>query len=771
MRRIFISLLVLFGLLIHHSCFANKSHIKDSILQVLPYQINTEKAHLYHLIAKSEQIPDSIKKYAQKSLYWSKKTKDTLNIGEAYKSIGASYHLASSYQNALAYYDSALVFLSPDIQSNTIARTYSNKCGIFIKFRSLDSAIYNNEKCKEFAARSNDIELDQIYFKRKANILSLQGKHKKSINTLRQLLQTHELSISSQILNSMDIGVNYFNLGMTDSALYYYHLVDQMDLKQFPQNEIVLLNNKANVYIFIGDHEKSIKCYLDAIHIADSIDYEYGLTLIKSNLANLYFEWDKFEEAISIYKENLTYLESNAIYRNLSTNYINIGISYNSLNKVDSSLKYLDMAKNICIQTDDQSLLSTVYHNLGRCFFSKNEFSKALEYYSLAIESNKRDKNINTKANIYHDMALSFAETKKFQLSLQYIDSASSIYNRIENTQQSVDVEFSKAFILNKKGQYKEAYKQLYEFIELKDSVYSQEKFKQISELETKYKTAEKESEIQKHLAQIAANELEINLEKNKTLTYGILFTLVAIILLIILIFLLRNKQKHQLVKADMEQQRMELEGRLLRSQMNPHFIFNSLNSIQSYITSNDQYHAEIYLSKFAKLMRTILENSRHAFVSIEQDISNLMIYMELEELRFEGLFKTKIDIDESIDLENTYIPPMLIQPYIENAIIHGLVNANQNKGLLQVKFKILNKHSIKCTIEDNGIGRSKAKELKSRGIKPYKSLGMEVTKERMEVISDINKVHFEEKIFDIKDETNEAKGTRVELIIPFEKD
>ena len=144
---------------------------------------------------------------------------------------------------------------------------------------------------------------------------------------------------------------------------------------------------------------------------------------------------------------------------------------------------------------------------------------------------------------------------------------------------------------------------------------------------------------------------------------------------------------------------------------------------------------------------------------------------MELEELRFEGKFKYQIDFDENIDMENTYIPPMLIQPYIENAIIHGLVNANHSDGQLRIKFEKLNEQSIKCTIEDNGIGREKARELKSRGVKPYKSLGMEVTKERMEVISEINKVRFEEKIFDIKSETGEVIGTKVELSIPFEKD
>lgn len=744
---------------------------KDSILSIVKYQLDSEKSSLYHKITKLESKPDSIRKYAFLALKYAKKENQKERLGDAYKSIGVSHHLASSYQEALAYYDSALIYFNKQNQANAISRTYSNKAGIYIKFYSLDSAIYNIEKCKEYAALSEDRELERIYYKRKANILSLQGKQLESIQVLKDLLANYEMNLNARIIAIKDIGLNYFKMGNIDSALYYYQLAEHSGIEKLPQNRIMLLNNKANAYIFIGDHEKSIKCYLEAIRIADSIDYKYGLTLIKSNLANLYFEWDKFDEAIKIYKESLPYLKSNSIYRNLATNYINIGISYNSLNQLDSSMKYLEMAKEVCLKTDDQALLSTAYHNLGRIYFEKKQFKQALDYYKIALDANKRDQNINTKANIYHDMALSLSEIGQFSRALQLVDSASLTYSKIDNSQQVVDVALSKALILQKMGHYKKATAQLLNYIDLKDSIFSKEKFKQISELETKYKTAEKEAKIQKQNALLAENQLEINQQKNSALTYGMLFTGAAIVALLIFIIFLINRHKHQLIKSKLEQQSNELEGRLLRSQMNPHFIFNSLNSIQSYVTSNDQYQAEIYLSKFAKLMRSILENSRHAFVSLEQDLNNLMIYMELEELRFEGKFKQHIELDENIDLENTYIPPMITQPYIENAIIHGLVNKTDNAGKLLVKFEQKNDLSIKCIIEDNGIGRDKAIDLKSRGVKPYKSLGMQVTKERMEVISELNKVKFEEKITDLRDANGASIGTKVELSIPIEKD
>lgn len=771
MRPIMILLISCFLFLIIDAPFAQLSK-KDSLL-ILESQANSnsEKAKFNLLISKEVRDADSIYKYASLSLAYAQKIMDTPRMAEALKSIGTSYHLSSSFENAIRYYDSALMFFNKEKQANDIARTYSNKCGIYVRYGSLDSAIIYNELSKEYAAYCNDNDLIRIYLKRKANIYSLQGKNQESIDVLKELQLFPDIPMKSKIYNLKDIGANFFDMGMMDSALYYYQHTRELDIYQFPKELITLLNNEANVYIFIGDDENSIKCYLEAIQVADSIDYQYGKALIGSNLANLYFNWNKFEDAIAIYKEHILYLKENSVLTNLAINYINVGISYNSLDQADSSLKYLYLAKEICIETDNQALLSTVYHNLGRAQFAKNNDEASIIFYNKALEANKRERIINTQANIYHDMALSLARNNQNTKALEMADSAKNIYQQIKNSKQSIDIDLTISDILAQTGQYQKAYEKLNTYRIRNDSVFSIEKHKQITELETQYKTAQKESQIQKQHAQIAQNKLQINEEKNKALTYGMLFTIATILLLLIFIFLLRNKQKHQMIKTELEQQQLDIEGRLLRSQMNPHFIFNSLNSIQSYITSNDTFHAETYLSKFANLMRSILENSRHPFISLEQDLTALRIYIELEHLRFEGQFKYHIKVDENIDLENTYLPPMLLQPYIENAIVHGLVSNSDRQGRLTINIQQLNNESIKCTIEDNGIGREKAREIKLRSVKPYKSIGLQVTKERMEVLNELNKVNFEEKYIDLKDENNKAIGTRVELIIPFEKD
>jgi ligand-binding sensor domain-containing protein len=200
----------------------------------------------------------------------------------------------------------------------------------------------------------------------------------------------------------------------------------------------------------------------------------------------------------------------------------------------------------------------------------------------------------------------------------------------------------------------------------------------------------------------------------------------------VFLFFKLRENRikKEQTRQTAINKQIAEIRMIALRGQMNPHFIFNSLNSIQHFITTRDKEEALNYLSKFSRLIRKILENSRENTVSISNELQLLELYIQLEQLRFSNKFDYHIEIDEKIDTENTEIPPLLIQPYIENAIIHGLINKN-DKGDLWLSLE-RNNGLLVCKIEDNGIGRAKAQEIEQGKVSRHKSLGIKVTEERI---------------------------------------
>ncbi|MDZ7743205.1 MAG: histidine kinase [Bacteroidota bacterium] len=209
-----------------------------------------------------------------------------------------------------------------------------------------------------------------------------------------------------------------------------------------------------------------------------------------------------------------------------------------------------------------------------------------------------------------------------------------------------------------------------------------------------------------------------------------------------------------------------DIEQKALQLQMNPHFIFNSLNSIQSFVIKNDTDKAINYLAKFSQLMRLILAHSRETYVPVKDELTALRYYMDIEKLRFDNKFDYDIRVSPKIDDEFMEIPPMLLQPYVENAIIHGLINSSK-KGHIGIHFE-LRDEKIYCSIEDNGIGREKSEILKKQSGFNRKSRGLIITKERLELLSRQQKQKFSVRIIDLKDGEGEARGTRVELEILY---
>ncbi|MCK5839765.1 MAG: histidine kinase, partial [Bacteroidales bacterium] len=227
-------------------------------------------------------------------------------------------------------------------------------------------------------------------------------------------------------------------------------------------------------------------------------------------------------------------------------------------------------------------------------------------------------------------------------------------------------------------------------------------------------------------------------------------------------------RKKHDVEKKVLaiEKQLYDTELQTLRLQMNPHFIFNTLNSIQSYILSSDSYNAVEYLGKFSQLMRLILTNSREPFISLAEEVKALTYYLDIEKLRFDNKFEYSFVIDPAIDEEFMEIPPMLVQPYVENAIIHGLIH-KEGKGNININLK-LDGDLIVWAIEDNGIGREKAMQIKRDSGLQQKSRGMLITMERLKVLNKKNEQIFRVNVIDLKEEKGLPTGTRVELRISY---
>ena len=281
-----------------------------------------------------------------------------------------------------------------------------------------------------------------------------------------------------------------------------------------------------------------------------------------------------------------------------------------------------------------------------------------------------------------------------------------------------------------------------------------------------------------------AANEVNIWNEKPLELTIIIqpawyqrlvfkIFVLLMILVAVLIIIrqrakIIYQKREQKRLITELETQMLQLKQKTLQLQMNPHVIFNTLNSIQQYILNHDVENAVSYLSSFSKLMRRILNNSNERYILLSDEIEAVDLYLQLESMRLGNRFKYVIDVDSEIDVNNTEIAPLIIQPFVENAIIHGLIPKKED-CLLSVRFTKLSEDKLLCVIEDNGVGRKYSEKMKREKGASHKSYGMSVTRRRLETLTKISNDDFSVEIVDLYDDDGNATGTRVNIIISYQ--
>lgn len=230
--------------------------------------------------------------------------------------------------------------------------------------------------------------------------------------------------------------------------------------------------------------------------------------------------------------------------------------------------------------------------------------------------------------------------------------------------------------------------------------------------------------------------------------------------------FRIGSIEKEEKLKTEFNRQLTEMRMEALRAQMNPHFIFNCLNSINRYIIKSDIKTASLYITRFAKLIRLILDNSEHKNVVLTNEIEALKLYIEMEALRFDNKFTFTVQVDENVETDNVEVPPLIIQPYVENAIWHGLLQ-KESGGHLSVAIS-QKQDLLICTISDNGIGRQKAMEYKSKNAPTRKSVGMKLTEERLNILSSAGSYGGTQEIIDLHDKEGNPSGTTVIISIPI---
>lgn len=456
--------------------------------------------------------------------------------------------------------------------------------------------------------------------------------------------------------------------------------------------------------------------------------------------------------------------------------YIALGSLYLQMKDEPKAVDAYTQAKSIAEKTKNSDLLVTVNNLMAKIFRQQKNADKESEIRNSNLSNSTNTKEIATQAQEIGQAYLNTRQMDKalpYLVKMQYQNKAGEIIIPAEVFEKSSDLEstastykmLAEAYLEN--GDSEKALTYLKVFVKIQDSLKAIRK----RELEDALKLS---NQIGKNQQRIGLLEKERNLsersiqilKQDKELREEELYTRNIIIgtLCFLLVFMIFGGL--YILKSSREKRRVNqlLAIKSLRGQMNPHFIFNALNSVNHYISQSDERSANKYLSDFSRLMRSVMETSKHDLISLTDELEILKLYLQLEHARFKENFDYRLQIDPQLDLSEIELPPMIIQPFMENAVWHGL-RYIEGKGLLDINIS----QDIKCllvTITDNGIGRQKSLEIKTKNQKLQNSTGMQNIESRIRIMNDLFHTHIQVDISDAF-ENEENKGTRVKLTIP----
>jgi sensor histidine kinase YesM len=422
--------------------------------------------------------------------------------------------------------------------------------------------------------------------------------------------------------------------------------------------------------------------------------------------------------------------------------------------------------------------------NLGFLYDDLKEYDKALQLIKpFTIFLTNQNRFLVPAANSLMITAKALLGEKKYKDALQDAREAQIHLNKIDGRVMMIANYKLLSDIFSKLNIHDSAYYYLSLHTTLKDSLLNRQFFWRLSSFKKEAEEERKTSQIN-----LLNKDNQIKEQKLKQESFAKKGLIIGILLLFLLgIFIFRNlslKRKNDTLRlqkdlemqqlasekkqAELHQKAVELEMQALRAQMNPHFIFNCLSSINRFIFKNDNKLASDYLTRFSRLIRMVLMHSSKKLIPLEDELEMLRLYLDLERLRFKDAFDYSITTTNIVDAGAIFIPPLLLQPFCENAVWHGLMH-KESKGHLNVIISEViseNEKVLQCVIEDDGVGREKAAEMKSKSAESEKSLGLKITTERLALLNQEKNFSTFYKIEDLLNENNEVAGTRVQLKI-----
>ncbi len=585
--------------------------------------------------------------------------------------------------------------------------------------RALELIIQNDDKENEIRAYSL---LGDINFYSEQYDLSIENYL--NSKSLSDNLNKPELSYNSR----KKLGVAFKLNHDYDKALYYFNLFLNQISEKINKDDVVFVKTQiAETYEQKSEYSLAEQTYLEVLKIEQERNNRQGIILVQDKLAS-----------ISLYQNNAA-----------------------------GAIQYYEESEKLARESSDKRSLSNTLRQKGRAYKKQNKPEEELMARQQSLDINEELEDIEAQSEDLLEIGKIYVEQKQEDKAIPVLQKSVSLSNQTQNIDQKKEALYSlsKAYERSDVNKALETYK---EYLKLNDSINKIREEELLSRLEMatslnrkqqRIDLLEKDKELNDKTIELLVQEQELKNQTVRTQRITIISLIVILLVLAISsVFILRSARQKRLAN-----QLLALKS--LRSQMNPHFIFNALNSVNNYIAKKDELSANRYLSDFAFLMRSVMENSKHDFIPLTDEIKIIELYIKLEHERFKEKFDYTFIVDEDINTESFLIPPMLIQPYIENAVWHGL-RYKKDKGKLDVELKQFDNY-LEITIKDDGIGREKSQELKTKNQQQNNSTGLKNIENRLRIINEVHHLGIKVEVSDLITETH--TGTYIKITVPMQ--
>ena len=584
------------------------------------------------------------------------------------------------------------------------------------------------------------------------------------VDSLRQLLNQNKQTDSDRVKTILNLA-NILIYTNPDSAMKHTNEAMQLSEKiKWNRGLALCFRQKGYVYYISSDYVQAMDYYVKALKAGESMHNKYFNATIDNNIANIYADLKNYKKALEYYSRYLSISREIKSKTDEMNGLINLGDLYTEINNLPLGLDYFNNALAIASETDNKRIGAAILNNIGEIYIKQQDYPTAVSYLQRSLKLSDETGNQNTKATTLNSLAEVSLNAGDYQQAEHYALASLSLAKQLNDLSWQANAYQTLSKTYEQQSDFAKALENYKQSVLLTDSVLNTEKKQDIVHLEMQYAFDKKEAALK------AANDkkqalalAEINRQKVlKNASMGIGAILIAVAIAGIILYKRRKDVLAKKREAEFNMQVASTELKALRAQMNPHFIFNSLNSINDYIRNHDTTTATLYTTRFARLMRMILENSEQKEIPLLDDLKALELYMQLESMRMQNKFSYEIKVDDTIDQENTLIPPLILQPFVENSIWHG-ISGKPGVGKILISIK-KEGNMIHCIVEDNGIGIHELANTKvGEEIMNKKSFGMKITKARIDIINTMKKSNAAVTM------SNAVEGTRIEIKLPEE--